>query len=129
VSGYITRPRDLDGAGLRELLDGYEMHTSALVNHEHGIGRPEPVARLRSSALDALCIGAQVEQRMRNERWTTVRDALRLGASVDDVATALDLTVAEVTAGLRSWADGQHRHGLLTTEQYAEVYALLRGSR
>src|SRR5688572_25607022 len=111
---HVPRPRDLDRATLRELVEGYLSHRGALVAAEHRVGEPEPIARLRGDALAELAIGEQIAQRMRNGRWATVRAALRYGATVEDVAAALDLTAPEVRAGVRSWADGQHRHGLMT---------------
>ena len=58
-------------------------------------------------------------------RWVTVADALTYGATIDQVATAMDLTSVEVAAGLRSWADGQRRFGHITDAEHDAVLALL----
>jgi hypothetical protein len=57
-------------------------------------------------------------------RWVTVAEALAYGSPVSHVAAALDLEIAEVTAGLRTWADGQHQHAGCSTAARDEVYAL-----
>ncbi|OZM84090.1 hypothetical protein CFP66_06695 [Pseudonocardia sp. MH-G8] len=123
----MTRPADLAGAPLRDLVEGYRLHVAALVNARHGVGRPEPVGRLRASALDALTIAAAIAAQLAGDRWSNVVDALRLDASLEHVATAMGLEVDEVAAGLRSWADGQHQHAGMTAAARDEVYALAGG--
>lgn len=58
-------------------------------------------------------------------RWRLVVDALAAGAGVGEVADALSLDAAEVSAGLRSWARGQLRWDLISQEQHDRVLALL----
>jgi hypothetical protein len=122
---HFTRPADLAGASLRELLDGYQAHLSALVYARHGIGDPEPVGRLRTDALDVLACGQALVDQIHAGRWVTVAEALVYGAPLAHVAAAMGLEVDEVAAGLRSWADGQHRHGGLSAAARDEVCALL----
>lgn len=121
-----TRPSDLHAVSLRELLDAWHSHTGPLVDARHGIGEPKPAGRLARHALDALAVGEALAQRMTSARWVTVTDALANGATVDLVAEAMGLEVDEVVAGLRSWASGQHRHGLMTDTQQADVLALVQ---
>lgn len=132
MADHTPRPRELDRVTLDDLVDAYSDHTRALVFAEHGIGEREPVGRLRGSALAALAVGEQIRQRMCNHRWSTMRDALRYGATVAQVATALDLDAEEVRAGLLSWGDGQLRlnedsSGRLgiSPEQHAELVDLV----
>jgi hypothetical protein len=122
---HVTRPSELIRATLRELVEGYRLHVAALVNARHGVGRREPVGRLRASALDALTIAAAMLVQLAGERWSNVVDALTYGAPLADVAAAMDLEPVEVAAGLRSWADGQHEHCGMTAAARDEVYALV----
>ena len=122
---FVPRPDQLTGASLFELADRYHGHLTALVNHDLGIGKPEPIGRLRASALGALAIGEELIRQMLADRWTTVRDALRLGATVADVAVALDVAPGDVITGMSTWAHGQYRHATMTDDQHAEVFALL----
>jgi hypothetical protein len=55
----------------------------------------------------------------------TVADALTYGATIDEVATAIDRTAVEVAAGLQSWADRQRRFGRITDVEHDAVLALL----
>jgi hypothetical protein len=127
MSDHVTRPSDLAGASLRELLDGYQAHLSALVNACHGVGELEPVGRLRADALDVLACGQALADRLLAMRWATVVDALTYSAPLAHVAAAVGLEPDEVSAGLRSWADRQLSHGLMTPARHNEVYALLGG--
>jgi hypothetical protein len=127
VSPYVPRPADLEGAALRELAEGYRLHAGALVNARYGIGRREPVGRLRSTALDALAVAAAIVEQLAHERWVNVADALSYGAPVIDVAAAMGLEPVEVAAGLRSWADGQHEHAGMSAAERDGLYALVAG--
>jgi hypothetical protein len=121
----VTRPADFAGASLRELLAGYEAHTTPLVNARHGIGEPDPVGRLRSDALDVLACGQALANYILAMRWVAVAEGLAYGATLGHVAAAMGLEPDEVAAGLRSWADGQVRHGGITPADRDEVYSLL----
>jgi hypothetical protein len=123
----ITRPADLTGASLRELLAGYEAHTTPLVNARHGLGEPEPVGRLRADALDVLVCGQAIADYILAMRWVTVAESLAYGAPLGHVATAMGLEPDEVAAGLRSWADGQHQHAGMSAAARGEIYGLLDG--
>jgi hypothetical protein len=121
----VTRPLDLVGASLRELLDAWHGHIGRLVDARHGIGDPLPPARLTRHALDGLATGQALADQLMASRWVTAADALTYGATLAQTATAMGLEVDEVTAGLRSWADGQHRHELMTAAQRDDIRALL----
>jgi hypothetical protein len=127
VPGERPRPSDLDGVSLRELVESYRLHVGALVNARHGIGRPEPVGRLRASALDALATAAAIVEQLAGDRWSNVVDALRFGAPLVDMAATMGLEVDEVAAGLRSWGDGQLEHCGMSAAARDEVYALAAG--
>ena len=58
-------------------------------------------------------------------RWVTAVDAIANGAQLEHVARAMGLDVDEVTAGLRSWADGQHDRCGMSAAARDDVYALL----
>jgi hypothetical protein len=122
---YVARPRDLDKITLHDLAQSYQDHVGALVNARYNIGARGRPARLQSAALDALAIGAQVVDRMQNERWITIVEALTYGASIEKVAVALDAEPASIIEGVTRWAEGQHEHELMTDEEHARVLALL----
>ncbi len=119
-----ARPGDLISVSPRELLDAWHGHASHLVDARCGIGVTRPVGRLRSDALDSLAIGEAIANRFLAFRWVTVVDALNYGADLDRVAVAMGLTVAEVVAGLHSWADRQLREQLMTPVQHDAVITL-----
>lgn len=122
----VTRPGDLHTVSLRELLDAWHSHIARLVDARHGLAHPPlPAGRLAHHALDALAVGEALAAGVLASRWVTVADALTNGATVAQVAEAMGLEVDEVVAGLRSWAHGQHRHGLMTDTARDEVLALL----
>jgi hypothetical protein len=131
------RPADLDHAQLRELAEAYNGHQDAIMAAQYGIGEQRTPARVRASALDALAIGEQLikqiealGQRMTRSRWVSVVEALSFGASLAEVAQALDVDRVDVVEGVTRWADGQHRYAGMTAERHAEVLALLaRGAR
>lgn len=125
MTADVTRPHDLDGVSLRELLDAWHRHTGALVDARHGLGDPQPATRLAGHALDALAVGESVASRLTNTRWATVVDALTYGATLDHAAAAMGLERDEVATGLRSWADGQLRERLMAPAQHDDVLALL----
>lgn len=122
---HVTRPADLDRTTERELAEGYVNHRAVVVDARLGIGERKPVVRVRASALDALAVGEALVRRMLRERWSTVVDALEYGASLAEVAAALDMDPAGVRAGLAEWADGQRRYASMTAERHAEVMSLL----
>jgi hypothetical protein len=120
-----TRPADPASTSLRDRLAGYESHLTPLVNTRLAGGEPEQVGHLRADALDALVYGQALCNRLPAMRSVTVAEALSYGAAVSHVAAALGLEIDEVAAGLRSWADGQHKHASMTTAARDEVHALL----
>lgn len=123
-----TRPADLAGASLRELLDAWNRHTARLVDARHGLGDPPlPAARLAGHGLDALAVGQALADHLMAARWVTAADALTYGATVEHTAAAMGLDVDEVAMGLRVWADGQHQHAGMSAAVRNEVYALLAG--
>ncbi|MGH3793264.1 MAG: hypothetical protein ACRDSP_00055 [Pseudonocardiaceae bacterium] len=120
-----TRPGDIPhGVGLRQLVDQMEEHRTALFFHRHG-GAPLDGAALTAHCLADLAYGAALSERVLYGRWLVAVDALNAGASHDQVASAMGLDVDELIAGLRAWAHGQLRYGLMTPARHAEVLALL----
>ncbi|GAA5708025.1 hypothetical protein Save01_08901 [Streptomyces avermitilis] len=74
----------------------------------------------RGTAGDArthLALGEAIRRIVSNERGSTIRDALLLGATWDQVAAALDTTLDAVADELRVWAEAQRtlNHNLLAT--------------
>jgi hypothetical protein len=100
-----THPTDPASTSLRDPLAGNESHLTPLVNAGLGVDEPEPVGWVRADALDALAYGQALCDPLTAMRWVTLADALAYGALVSHVAAALGPKIAEVTTGLRSWAD------------------------
>ncbi len=65
---------------------------------------PDPM-----DVLTVLAAGHAAAEAVTASRWCYVRDGLRLGLSVAQLARALDLTETELAAGYRSWVAGQRR--------------------
>lgn len=103
----VTRPRDLLRVSPRDLLDSWFETLAFLVDARYGIGAPRTDTTLRGDALTHLAASHALAERVLAGRWASARDALALGATVDDVAAAMGLDVDEVTVGLGAWADGQ----------------------
>jgi hypothetical protein len=122
-----TRPADLPyTASLRQLLDALHDHQGRLVKARHGIGDPSAAAQqLARYAVALLAVEHDLADRVLASRWVTVADALGYGATIDQVATAMDLTVVEVAAGFGTWAYGRRRFGYITDAEHDAVLALL----
>lgn len=108
--------RDLE-AQLRELT------MRSLLARAHGA----PVDPL--DVLAELAVTTEIAARMAQRRCATMAQALQAGASVGQVATAVDTDPAEVTVALSAWADDQHRHGLISEAQHVEVHQLVGAHR
>lgn len=120
------RPSDFSyDVSLRVLLDAFFDFLGKVINANHGIGDPQPTTAVASAALAGLAAQHALADRVLAGRWVNARDALVYGATLADVAEAMGLDPDEVTVGLASWADGQHRHDLMTGAQRDEVLALL----
>jgi hypothetical protein len=89
------------------------------------IGDRLPAEQLARHAVALLAVEHALADRVLASRWVDVADALTYGATVEPVATAMDLTAMEVTAGLQSWADVQRRFGHITDVAHDAVLALL----
>ncbi|MEV4441753.1 hypothetical protein AB0K09_22620 [Streptomyces sp. NPDC049577] len=129
----VSRPGDVPPATpLMWLAEKHQEHadrlTSSLLPH----------AAERATVADALAVLAlreAVRREMEYGRGAHVRDALRFGATWNEVAAALDVTPGEARNVLRTWAEAQ-RHLYtaseergeqplgLSAEQYAAVLAL-----
>ncbi|MFJ8896701.1 hypothetical protein ACIRCZ_19115 [Leifsonia sp. NPDC102414] len=69
-----------------------------------------------SDALTQIALGEAIRRTVRAQRGSTVAEALRLGATWEQVAAALDTTELAAADDLRVWAEGQRTlyHQLLT---------------
>lgn len=116
-------PTDVDAdATTAELLARYHRHLTPLAAAPV---TSSPAPQLVDHALAALAVSEAIVEGLHRERWRVAVDALRLGASVAEVGAAMaGLDAVEVTVGLTTWADQQHREGLLTADEHAAVVAL-----
>jgi hypothetical protein len=121
-----ARPGDIPHtASLHQVLDALHAHQGRLVDARHNIGDPIPAGMLARHAVALLAVEHALADRVLAARWVTAGEALTYGATIKQVATAMDLTAVEVAAGLRSWADGQRRFGHFTHAEHDAVLALL----
>ena len=81
-------------------------------------------------ALAALALGQAIVDTFARERWPLVRDVLEGGGTANDAGAALGgLEVDEIAAeGLTSWAEREHRAGVLSLDDYDVVLELIVGS-
>ncbi|GEL22771.1 hypothetical protein PSU4_17250 [Pseudonocardia sulfidoxydans NBRC 16205] len=97
----VTRPSDVpEGESISALIERWTALLLALVDVEHGLGEPQPGAAVHAMLLEHLAIGDAVASRLLGLRWSTARQALRHGVSLDDVAAAMGLAVHEVEVAL-----------------------------
>lgn len=76
-------------------------------------------------ALAELACSAALSERALSGRWVVACEALDAGAGHEQVAAATGLEADELVAGLRGWANGQRRRGLISEDRHAAVLALL----
>jgi hypothetical protein len=120
------RPADVSStAPLTTIATGLAGHEWVLVNARHGIGDPVPAEEVTQAASSALALQHALADRALDTGWVNARDALSHGATIDQVAAAMDLTPDEVAFGLGRWADGQRRHGLMAEYEHVTVLALV----
>jgi hypothetical protein len=125
-----TRPGHIPHtASLRPVLDALHLHQGRLVDARHRIGDPVPAGQLARHAVALLAVEHALADRVLASRWVTAAEALTHGATIEQVAAAMDLTAVELTAGLRSLADGQRRFGHITDAEHDAVLAMLGGDR
>lgn len=124
-------PRDVpDPLPYADLATAVAEHRGRLVDARHGLGAPQPADQVATHALAALATAHALAERVLWARWCDARDELAHGATVDDVARAMELSRAAVRGGLRDWADGQQRlnahygDGGVTLAEADEVRAL-----
>ena len=125
-------PRDVpDPLPYADLATAVAEHRGRLVHARHGLGDQQPADQVVAHALAALATAHALAERVLRARWCDARDALADGATVDDVAHAMELSRSAVRAGLRDWADGQQRlnahygDGGFTPAEADEVRALV----
>ncbi|MDN5918311.1 MAG: hypothetical protein L0I76_24975 [Pseudonocardia sp.] len=129
---FPAEPADVPGpTSFPELATALGEHRGRLVGSRYGLGETLPAERVAAHAVAALATAHALAERVLWSRWTDAVDALTHGATLGQVAQAMDLTPAEVRTGLRSWADGQQRanahygSGGLTPAEADEVRALV----
>ncbi|MFF9687050.1 hypothetical protein [Streptomyces sp. NPDC014623] len=134
----VRRPDDIPATtSLAWHIEKFAEHDSRLTNNALPAG--SPCGAGRSGVVDALAAIALRESMRRHverERGGRIREAIELGATWNEVATALGVTSADARHALRTWADARRRldrrdieHALgdslgLDPEQYAAVLAL-----
>jgi hypothetical protein len=71
--------------------------------------------------LAVLAMGEAIARQVRHPAY--VHDAVRAGATWQQIAAATGTTPAQARAAYREWAYQQHRHGLIDDAEYRAAYA------
>lgn len=127
IPRFPIRPDEVPAeAAVIELFDAYHWHLALAVGGRSAVAAPDGLHARHAVA--ALVIAEAIIETFVVERWPLVRDALARGANAGVVGDALGgLDVAEIAAGLTSWADREHRIGQLSLDDYDAVLALIAG--
>ncbi|MFH8410425.1 hypothetical protein ACH4FX_37465 [Streptomyces sp. NPDC018019] len=106
----VRRPGDVPAGTPLTSLARQRAEAGARLHTEHDRDQGAAV----SAALTQLAVGEAIRRTVRSERGSLVAQALRLGATWDQVAAALDTTELAAADDLRVWAEGQrtlyHQH-------------------
>lgn len=110
MAAEIHRPDDVPaGTALTSLAEKRTAAGLRLLNNGLPDDFPHQVDRGDAGdALTQLALGEAIRRTVGNQRGSTIREALLLGADWDQVAAALDTTVPAAADELRLWAEGQH---------------------
>ncbi|MEV6260747.1 hypothetical protein AB0M42_08350 [Streptomyces sp. NPDC051784] len=104
----VRRPDDVPAA------TPLAWHIEKLDEHDHRLtSRSRPVGTRygagRGDALAAIALHESVHRHIERERGSRIREAIELGATWNEVATALGSTSGAARNALRRWADAQRR--------------------
>ncbi|HEX2301823.1 MAG TPA: hypothetical protein VHH34_25515 [Pseudonocardiaceae bacterium] len=110
--------------GLVILAEQIHRHAAAVFDHRYRIATLTATERA-GHCLAELAYRAALSERALYGRWVCATEALNAGAGREQVARAMGLEPDELRAGLRSWAAGQRRFGLIDDAEHAEVLALI----
>ncbi|MEU2076108.1 hypothetical protein [Streptomyces sp. NPDC013489] len=111
----IRRPDDVGyGILLHRKAEKYFEHHHRLMDRHVPSGCHPGETATAGDALAVLALGAAIHHSVLSDRPWTVRDALQLGATWNEVAAALDGTTDEARSILRTYAEVQR-------QQYAET--------
>ena len=113
---------------LPEVLAAADRHEWTVVAATCG-GERLPAREVADHAVAALALGQAAVLRLELARGPLIRDALAAGATLGEVAEALDTGPDAVVDDLDLWADAQLRHGAMTVAERAWVAALVHRTR
>lgn len=82
----------------------------------------------REAHIQALCIVEDVADKVVALLWPRVCDAVRIGASLDEIAEAMHEDPAYIVEGLIDWADGEEQAGRMTEDQGDALRELLHAA-
>ncbi|MEV4743555.1 hypothetical protein [Streptomyces sp. NPDC049555] len=117
----VSRPGDVPPATpLTWLAQKHQQHADRLTDRLLPAGAPHDAAPATAAdALAVLALREAVYREMEHGRGMYLFDALRLGATWNEAAAALDLTPDQARDVLRAWAEGQ-RHLYAASEERGE---------
>ena len=128
IPAFPTQPAEVpDGAPVAELVASYSDHLRVVLVNGLQLDDPEAGDEVVRHGLAALALLHALVDRLQASRWATMRDVLASDvARAPEVAAACALDGSEVAAGLRSWAAGQHRKGLMADWEVGVVDLMAR---
>ncbi|MEV1295742.1 hypothetical protein [Pseudonocardia sp. NPDC049635] len=94
---------------LEHMAQALSGHRAVLVDVRHGLGRERSRDEIADHALAAVAIGKRIASAAAAGLWCDGMDALAHGATLADVAAALDLPAGVALVGLHEYVDGQAR--------------------
>lgn len=124
VLAALTHPRALGRAGLDDLQAVFAA-ARRRVNRAMVGTLPRTDAETAVDVLVVLAAGRAITDYVARDRWPSVRAALELGVPIDEVARVLGLDVAEIRAGVASWAWRLYSAGSMDDAGRAAVLALV----
>lgn len=125
VPAMPRQPFDVDEfVPLPDLVEAADRHEWAVVAAACGVER-RPGREVAEHALAALALGEAVRIRIELARGALIRDALAHGATLDEIAAALNAGPQEAVDDVECWADVQLSIGAMDRAGRARVAALV----
>lgn len=121
-----TRPSEVPTTELEITLWDF---LNAVLDIDDAINLSDPASEVVSIALAALAYQSVILERVLIPRWRMVYEALRHGASAEQVTAAAGLDARETQSGWHRWADEQVRVGWMTPADRHTVSKLIGGER
>ncbi|GAA2920643.1 hypothetical protein GCM10010518_04400 [Kitasatospora cinereorecta] len=107
----VRRPDDVPvTTSLAWHIEKFTEHDNRLMNNALPAGSPGDAGRGDAvDAIAAIALRESLHRHVERERGARIREAIELGATWSEVATALGVTCDDARSALHTWADAQRR--------------------